>query len=151
MPTPPHLPLDVLNIIAGIRRPNIIHITDNIYSYSDIVINYRNLLSISRFARSTLNTSMQNRWQIYFTVPYRTKYRLSFCKDDVDIPLDITWVLNGKVHRLNSPAVINKLYNMELWYCLGLFHRVNGPAVSYTFNGRKVEEHWINGKRVDPR
>ena len=38
------------------------------------------------------------------------------------------WYFNGKIHRVNGPAVIRD-YGREEWYQNDLRHRVGGPAI----------------------
>lgn len=56
---------------------------------------------------------------------------------------DRVWELEGKLHRLDGPAVIHLNGDME-WWINGLLHRENGPAIICK-DGR--EEWRVNGKR----
>jgi len=46
------------------------------------------------------------------------------------------WRLNGKVHRVDGPAIIYPKGTKD-WYVNGKLHRVDGPAIEW-FNGWKV-------------
>lgn len=52
--------------------------------------------------------------------------------------------LDGKLHRLNGPAVISAQGD-EHWYENGVRHRIGGPAVT-TRNG--AEQWWVYGKHT---
>ena len=53
------------------------------------------------------------------------------------------WYVDGKLHRVDGPAIEYANSDKE-WYVDGKLHRVDGPAVEYA-NGDK---HWyIDGKR----
>ena len=55
---------------------------------------------------------------------------------------DKEWRLNGKLHRLDGPA-IEWMDGHKAWYVNGLPHREDGPAFEFS-NGSK---HWyLNGK-----
>jgi hypothetical protein len=60
---------------------------------------------------------------------------------------DKHWYLNGKLHRVDGPA-IEYTGGAKYWYLNGKRHRVDGPACECA-NGTK--EWWLNGKyhRVD--
>ena len=54
------------------------------------------------------------------------------------------WYLNGKLHRLDGPA-IEYVDGSKKWYISGKLHRIGGgPAVEYV-DGTK--EWWVNGIR----
>jgi hypothetical protein len=54
------------------------------------------------------------------------------------------WLLNGRYHREDGPAVVLPS-GYEEWYLNGRFHREDGPA-AYHPNGTK---YWfLNGNRV---
>jgi hypothetical protein len=53
------------------------------------------------------------------------------------------WHQNGKLHRLDGPAV-EWANGDKKWYQNGKLHRLDGPAVECA-NGHK--EWWIEGKR----
>ena len=54
------------------------------------------------------------------------------------------WMLNGKFHREDGPAV-EWSDGMKEWRLNGILHRENGPAIEY-MHGIK---HWyVDGKRV---
>jgi len=52
------------------------------------------------------------------------------------------WYLNGKLHRLDGPAV-EYADGSKFWYLNGKLHRTDGPAVEYA-DGNK--EWWLNDK-----
>ena len=52
------------------------------------------------------------------------------------------WYLNGKLHRVDGPA-IEYSDGGKVWCTDGKMHRLNGPAVEY-YNGE--EEWFIHGK-----
>ena len=57
------------------------------------------------------------------------------------------WYQNGKLHRLDGPAVIGKNYNE--WYQNGELHRLDGPASIIVDNRTRkyIERSWFqNGK-----
>lgn len=62
------------------------------------------------------------------------------------------WLLNGKIHRIDGPAMISLHDNptgsgiAEGWCFDAAWHRIDGPAV-ILFNGRK--EYWIHGKQIE--
>jgi len=56
------------------------------------------------------------------------------------------WLLNGKYHREDGPA-IERASGSKEWFLNGLHHREDGPAVEYT-NGRK--SWWLHGEMVHP-
>ena len=56
------------------------------------------------------------------------------------------WYLNGKLHRINGPA-IEYTNGTKRWYLNGKKHRIDGPAIewpdgnkSWYLNGEKVKE-----------
>ena len=52
------------------------------------------------------------------------------------------WILNGKFHRVDGPA-IECVNGIKFWYINGELHRTDGPAIEY-LNGSK---YWyFNGK-----
>ena len=51
------------------------------------------------------------------------------------------WYKNGKIHRLDGPA-IEYVDGAKAWFQNGNLHRENGPAFEYA-NGNK--EWWIDG------
>ena len=53
------------------------------------------------------------------------------------------WVKNGKVHRDDLPAVESHDDSLQIYYEEGFKHRVNGPAQIY----RGQKEYWIYGKQ----
>ena len=56
------------------------------------------------------------------------------------------WYLNGELHRINGPAV-EWANGFKLWFLNGKCHRTDGPAIENT-NGTK--EWFLNGIRVNP-
>jgi len=53
------------------------------------------------------------------------------------------WVQNGKFHRLDGPAIIDR-DGAEWWCQNGPLHRDDGPARTFP-DGSK--EYWLNGVR----
>ena len=53
------------------------------------------------------------------------------------------WYLNGKLHRVDGPAVANA-DGYKCWFLNGKLHRVDGPAIEYA-DGDK--EWFVNGKQ----
>ena len=75
---------------------------------------------------------------------YQTQRENQMQKYEVTVDTDGTtrWYQNGKLHRLDGPAV--KWANGNtLWYQNGLRHRLDGPAIEYA-DGYKV--WYIEGK-----
>jgi hypothetical protein len=70
----------------------------------------------------------------------RTEYR-------VDEKGNQYWYLDGKVHRVDGPAII-RADGTKFWWLNGKVHRVDGPAVFWP-DGR--QDWYLNGKlhRVD--
>ena len=60
---------------------------------------------------------------------------------------DICWYLDGKLHRVDGPAIIRANGDQE-WYQAGKRHRVDGPAVTSAYD---TKEWYLDGKlhRVD--
>ena len=56
---------------------------------------------------------------------------------------DICWYLDGKLHRVDGPAII-RANGYKEWYLDGKRHRVNGPAITWV-NG--TEFWYLDGKR----
>ena len=54
------------------------------------------------------------------------------------------WILNGKFHREDGPAV-ERVDGRNHWYLNGEPHREDGPAIEWA-NGTK--EWWLNGEIV---
>jgi hypothetical protein len=52
------------------------------------------------------------------------------------------WRLNGKLHRLDGPA-LEETNGAKQWWLNGKLHRINGPAFERA-DGTK--EWWLNGK-----
>ena len=59
---------------------------------------------------------------------------------------DKEWVLNGKYHREDGPAIEHVNGDKE-WRLNGKYHREDGPAIECS-NGDK--EWWLNDKIVHP-
>jgi hypothetical protein len=55
----------------------------------------------------------------------------------------IEWHLNGKLHRVDGPAVVVP-GTYEAWYLNGELHRVDGPALSFLISGNR--KWYLNGK-----
>jgi len=53
------------------------------------------------------------------------------------------WYLNGRLHRVDGPAVFDGDY-YQLWYLNDRLHREDGPAVIDT----KFQQYWLNGEQV---
>ena len=53
------------------------------------------------------------------------------------------WYQNGKLHRLDGPAIEYSYGGNKLWYQNGQLHRLDGPAIEYP-DGTK--EWYRNGK-----
>jgi len=73
---------------------------------------------------------------------YRTKIIKALTIKTTTIYGDQEWYLNGKRHRENGPALIDKHDNQE-WYINDKLHREDGPAVIYADGG---QEWYINDK-----
>ena len=52
-----------------------------------------------------------------------------FKKDKKDKPVFKEWYLNGKLHRVDGPAIIKHDGKKE-WFLNGQRHRVDGPAIN---------------------
>jgi hypothetical protein len=55
-----------------------------------------------------------------------------------------SWYLNGKCHRVDGPAV-EGADGTKLWYLNGQCHRVDGPAMEWA-NGSK--QWYLNGQEL---
>jgi len=53
------------------------------------------------------------------------------------------WRLNGKLHRLDGPAVIYDS-GTEVWYKHGKLHRIGGPSIIY--GGDDAKLYHIEGR-----
>ncbi len=53
------------------------------------------------------------------------------------------WWLDGRLHRLDGPAVQHHTLGFWQWFAYGKRHRVDGPAI-YNSNGQR--EWYINGE-----
>jgi hypothetical protein len=166
-PKPPHLPFDILTLIAHVSIPA-----------------YRVLLALPRFGRRSLQSlsavSFSLIYERYFTIctttdrtvaeewmiasqhPRGGPYRHH--RHHLDGPACITYHLNGQKatetwyykglqHHPSGPAYIfcnsNGQKEEELWYCRGQLHRFDGPACIRYFNdGQKFMEDWyLYGQR----
>ena len=56
---------------------------------------------------------------------------------------NVVWRLNGKLHRLDGPA-IEAADGTKVWYLDGLRHRLDGPAIEWL---EGAVEYWVNGLR----
>jgi hypothetical protein len=56
---------------------------------------------------------------------------------------DKFWYLNGKLHRIDGPAV--DVWGYKSYYINGIRHREDGPAIEFT-DGTK--EWWLNGQQI---
>ena len=63
----------------------------------------------------------------------------------VTVNRDGTYILEGKRHCLDGPAVVFP-DGTKMWYLNNKRHRVDGPAIEWA-DGRK--EYFIEGKRYD--
>lgn len=88
-------------------------------------------------------------------VKARAKIELTICKRDDSI---ITYELPCGLHRLDGPAYKNKNNRCEKWYIDGKLHRVDNPAVIFTnYKGNILYEAWykegklynVNGIRIE--
>ena len=75
----------------------------------------------------------------------------------VDDNGDKEWFLNGKLHRVDGPAV-EYADGSKRWYIDGKRHRIDGPAIEYA-NGTKcwyldgnklTEEQWKQAVKPKP-
>ena len=61
------------------------------------------------------------------------------------------WKLNGKLHRLDGPAVERKS-GTNLWFAYGNFHRVDGPALECEYSAKNawyLGGKWLNTREVE--
>ena len=56
------------------------------------------------------------------------------------------WYLHGYRHREDGPAIV-RLAGGKYWYLHGKYHREDGPAIERP-NGTK--EWWLHGKKAHP-
>jgi hypothetical protein len=141
-----HLPLDVLNVIASTK------ILVAVYNYKHRKYNkldpdnntllaiYRQMLHVSRFARSTLNGKAQKYWQSHYTYCDKFKDRRQ-------------WKLNGMLHRIDGPTIIWRNGN-EYWYKYNRYHRnilpdgTAEPSISCTnVTGTRYNVWYVDGKK----
>ena len=61
---------------------------------------------------------------------------------------DKYWVLDGKYHREDGPAII-AMDGMLQWRINGLLHREDGPAIVYTKH--KHQEYFLKDKEIDKK
>jgi hypothetical protein len=90
---------------------------------------YRALLAIPLFARS-LTSSSRCDYMIRFG------YSVKITRDEIQ------WMLNGKLHRTDGPALIS-MNRTRKWYINGMLHRTDGPAGIYADG---TQAWFINGK-----
>lgn len=57
--------------------------------------------------------------------------------------IDIKYLKNGVLHRIDGPAVVNKRTGTSIWYNNGELHRVDGPA--YIGARGMYKEWWLDG------
>lgn len=57
--------------------------------------------------------------------------------------------VNGYIHRLDGPAVINSHRQTEFWFRFGMLHREDGPAMDYSIpaDSHHVLGYYLNNKR----
>ena len=55
-----------------------------------------------------------------------------------------SWHYNGKLHRDGGPAIIRN-DDFEMWYQHDKKHRLDGPAIVYKYNSNKW---WINDQEI---
>jgi len=53
------------------------------------------------------------------------------------------WCLNGKLHRVDVPAV-EKVNGTKYWYLNGKLHRTDGPAIEFAGGAKRW---YLNGKK----
>jgi hypothetical protein len=63
----------------------------------------------------------------------------------VDTEGEITWYVDGKLHREDGPAV-ERVDGGKIWYHHGVVHRTDGPAV---IQAGDTKFWMLNGKIVD--
>ena len=57
------------------------------------------------------------------------------------------WLLHGKYHREDGPALEKAHSEYKAWFFHGKRHREDGPAIERTCGTKKW---WLNGKQVHP-
>lgn len=57
---------------------------------------------------------------------------------------------SNKYHRLDGPAIIFNSGD-EAWYKNGKAHRLDGPAKIFNNWDKRVEEFWIEGKKISSK
>lgn len=107
-----------------------------LYIGEQSIESHRALLAIPCYAR--YYQDKQEKIQGMFTVIRESEYKKEY-------------ILNGKIHRLNGPAIISK-NGTEEWYINNKRHREGGPAyiVYWNIDGNMVwgSEIWYkNGKK----
>ena len=81
---------------------------------------YRAMLSIPRFARTLTPGRIFD-----FMKGFGHNVRIERCSPTCS---RIVWFRDGKIHKLNGPAV-EHTDNSRYWYQNGLLHRDDGPAI----------------------
>jgi hypothetical protein len=151
---PPHLPLDILQLIPRSAT-----------SASAGLAAYRALLAVPRFARSAMMPKVQLQWQEHFTYStfdVKTGIKTWFigCQTGkhayhrIGGPAILHpdgsqyWYRFGELHRTGSPA-ISLASGYKAWYHNGKLHCASGPAISHIKDGRVViaSEYYIHGKK----
>ena len=54
----------------------------------------------------------------------------------INIEGEMRWYINGELHRINKPAVINKNTKHEEWFLNGVRHNINGPAINDAYGNK---------------
>ena len=62
---------------------------------------------------------------------------------------DIRYYLDGKLHRLDGPAV-ERVSGMKHWFVNGVRHRLDGPAMENP-NFPRAKQWWINGSPISKK
>ena len=88
-------------------------------------------------------TPVAKTWNKTMSDPWEVAERLRM-ERVVEQDGTIVWLLDGKTHRRDGPA-IERPDGGRHWCLHGKLHRVNGPAVSLP-DGRK--EWWVSGTMI---
>jgi hypothetical protein len=119
-----------------------LEILHKIASYN--VESYRALLAIPAFARSVgREYPVYGHYEKIVDYMIRFGYRVKISESE------ISWYLNGRLHRIDGPAVVT-VTGTKIWYQHGVKHRSFGgidmyfPTVKYS-NGNR--EWWYRGQR----